>query len=176
MNLLDLFLASVIAYCLIRGVFRGLIKELSSIIGVLGGFYAAYSYYSLLSNHLSRWVGNSGYVNIISCLSIFLGVYLGISLLGSLIKYLMDIVFLGWIDRFCGLFFGTLKGLLIAAVIIVPLTTFLPRNTAILKDSVIVRYTSQISAVLVHVGTTDMQQLFAQRLKELKISWQQRIK
>lgn len=176
MNLLDLLLASVIAYCLIRGVFRGLIKELSSIVGVLGGFYAAYSYYSLLARHIIRWVGNSGYANIISCLIIFLGVYLAISLMGTLMKYLLDIVFLGWVDRFCGLFFGTLKGMLIVAAIVVPLTTFLPRNTTMLKDSIIVRYTAQISAVLVHVGSTDMQHLFTQRLKELQISWRQKIK
>jgi membrane protein required for colicin V production len=29
----------------IRGIFRGLVRELASIVGVLGGFYAAYSYY-----------------------------------------------------------------------------------------------------------------------------------
>jgi len=37
MNPFDTIIAIILGYCLIRGFFRGLIKELSSIIGVLGG-------------------------------------------------------------------------------------------------------------------------------------------
>ena len=44
MNYLDIIIVVILSYCVIRGVFRGLIKELSSIIGVFGGFYAAYTY------------------------------------------------------------------------------------------------------------------------------------
>ncbi len=171
MNLLDVVLASIIGYCLIRGIFRGLIKELSSIVGVLGGFYAAYSYYPLVARHFSKWIENDGYANMAACLILFVGVYLIISLMGVLIKYLMNIVFLGWTDRLCGLAFGTLKGLLIVAVIVVPLTTFLPKNSKILKDSTIVRHTVGISALMVHVASTDMKLLFKDNLKELKKTW-----
>ena len=45
MNPFDILMLIILAYGLIRGIFRGLVRELASIIGVLGGFYAAYSYY-----------------------------------------------------------------------------------------------------------------------------------
>jgi len=173
-NLLDFVLASVIGYCLVRGIFRGLIKEVSSIIGVLGGFYAAYSYYPLMARALSRWISNTGYANIIGCLILFVGVYLAISLLGVLIKYLMNIVFLGWTDRICGLVFGTLKGLLIVSVVVVMLTTFLSKNAAILQESIIVRHTIGVSDVMVKVASADMKALFSDHLKELKQTWRQR--
>lgn len=172
MNLLDFVLASIIGYCLVRGIFRGLIKELSSIIGVLGGFYAAYSYYPHVTKHLMRWLANSGYANILSCLILFAGVYLLISIAGVLIKYLMDIVFLGWTDRMCGLFFGTIKGLLIVSVIVVMLTTFLPKNAAILSESIMVRHTMGISTMMVRAASTDMKTLYKDHLKELKRTWQ----
>jgi membrane protein required for colicin V production len=36
------FILTILSYGLIRGIFRGLVREISSIVGVLGGFYAAY--------------------------------------------------------------------------------------------------------------------------------------
>ena len=172
MNLLDFVLATIIGYCLVRGIFRGLIKEISSIIGVLGGFYAAYSYYPHVTKLLSHWIANTGYANIVSCLILFIGLYLLISIIGVLIKYLMNIVFLGWTDRVCGLIFGSLKGLLIVSVIVVMLTTFLPKNSSILKRSLIVRHTVGISSVMVKVASADMEKLFSEHLKELRHTWQ----
>ena len=174
MNLLDIVLATIIGFCLIRGIFRGLVKELSSIIGVIAGFYAAYSYYPLVADLLKRWISDSGYANILSCLILFVGVYIGISILGALIKYLMNIVFLGWTDRICGLIFGTLKGVLIVSVIVVMLTAFLPKNAVMLKESIIVRHTMVISAAMVRVASVDMKKLFTDHVKELKQSWQRK--
>ena len=48
MNPFDMVIVVILSFCLIRGFFRGLIKELASIVGVLGGFYAAYTYYPIL--------------------------------------------------------------------------------------------------------------------------------
>ena len=45
MNLLDMLMIAVLSFCAIRGIFRGLVSELFAIIGVLSGFYAAYTYY-----------------------------------------------------------------------------------------------------------------------------------
>lgn len=174
MNLLDIVLATIIAFCLIRGIFRGLIKELSSIIGVVAGFYAAYSYYPLVADLFKRWITDTGYANIIGCLVIFVGVYIGISIAGVLIKYLMNIVFLGWTDRICGLIFGTLKGVLIVSVLVVLLTAFLPKNAVILRDSIIVRHTMVISSTMVRVASVDMKKLFQDHVKDLKQSWQRK--
>jgi len=99
MNFFDIIVIVILGYCLIRGVFRGFIKELSSIIGVLGGFYAAFTYYMVVAKPLSKWIANSGYLNILSFLIIFCGVFIMISILGVIINYLLKIVFLGWLDR-----------------------------------------------------------------------------
>jgi membrane protein required for colicin V production len=171
MNLLDFILVVILAYCLIRGIFRGLVKELSSIIGVLGGLYAAYAYYPLVAKWLSKWIKNTGYQHILSCLVLFLGVYLIVSLAGVIIKYFMNIVFLGWTDRLCGAFLGTVKGLLLAAILILVLTTFLPKNASILRDSIITRNMMHVSATLVRAASKDMKLLFSAKMKELNKSW-----
>jgi len=81
MNPFDMLATVIFAFCVIRGIFRGLIKEMSSIVGVLAGYYAAYSYYSEIAKLLSRWMTNSAYVNILSFLVIFCAVFFIVSIL-----------------------------------------------------------------------------------------------
>lgn len=174
MNLLDYALIVILGYCLIRGIFRGLIKELSSIVGVLGGYYAAYTYYHEVAGYLARWVTNPGYQRIISFLIIFGAIFLAVGFAGFVIKYLMNIAFLGWTDRICGAIFGSVKGLLITTVIVLVLTTFLPKNVAILKNSLIAQHMMQFSAYLIKVTPDEMKQSFGVKVKELNKSWQKR--
>jgi membrane protein required for colicin V production len=171
MNLLDILLIVILVYCLVRGIFRGLVREISAIIGVLGGLYAAYTYYPLLVDVLSRWISNTGYLNILSCLGLFFTVFFVISVVGSMIKYFLNIVFLGWTDRLGGAFFGTIKGALIAAILVLVLTTFLPKNAALIRGSLIARHTMELSAVLTRTASNDVKSLFGAKMKALHQSW-----
>ncbi|MEJ2158739.1 MAG: CvpA family protein [Desulfobacteraceae bacterium] len=171
MNLLDIVLAAIAAYCIIRGVFRGLIKELSSIVGAMGGFYLAYTYYPLLAKNIAHWVTDTGYQRIISFLIIFVVVFLAVSFAGIVIKYLMNIAFLGWTDRICGLFFGSVKGILIITVLLLVLTTFLPKNAAVIKRSWVAHRIIPLSAFLIKITPDEMKHSFGAKAKELKKSW-----
>ena len=171
MNLLDGVLAVILGYCLIRGIFRGLIKEASAIIGVLGGYYAAYTYYPSIARLLTNWVTNPGYLNIISFLFLFLAVFWIVSIAGVVLKYLMNIAFLGWTDRISGALFGGLKAILINLVLILVLTTFLPRNAAIIKDSRGAQGLMRFSAYLVKAAPKEMKHSFETKMKALNKSW-----
>ena len=118
MTVLDVVMIVITGFCLIRGIFRGLIKEISSIVGVLAGYYAAYTYYGYPAKLLSQWLSNSGYINLLSFFIIFCLVFLIISILGVIIKYLLSISHLGWADRISGAVFGLTKGILIAAILL----------------------------------------------------------
>ncbi|MBI5063899.1 MAG: CvpA family protein [Desulfatitalea sp.] len=176
MNLIDYLLAVILVYCLIRGIFRGLVKELSALIGVLGGFYFAFNYYPQMTKTLERWITTTAYAQIISFLILFFGVYLVVSIAGVIIKYLMNIAWLGWTDRLTGALFGAIKGVLIVSVIVAILTTFLPKNTTFLRDSLLVRHTMGISTLLVQAASADMKSLFDTHLKELNQTWQRKTK
>ena len=174
MNPLDYLLAAILVYCLVRGIFRGLIKELSSIIGVLGGLYAAYTYYRVLAEPLSGLITDTAWLSIVSSLILFFGVYLAVSILGVVIKYFMNIVFLGWTDRICGAGLGAVKGLLMAAALITVLTTFMPKNAPILRNSLVARNMARVSETLIQAASKDMKNLFGQKMKELSKSWSSR--
>ena len=171
MNPFDVFIIIIICYSVIRGLFRGLVKEVSSIIGVLGGFYAAYSYYPMVAKLLSRFIAEPAYLNILSFLIIFCGILIGISILGVVIKYLLNVAFLGWIDRICGVGFGLIKGVLIVTVIFIILTTFLSRGAPLIKNSILAPHVIWISEKMVGLVSEDMKKDFFEKLEEFKEAW-----
>lgn len=171
MTVIDVVMFVIVGFCLIRGIFRGLIKEVSSIVGVLAGYYAAYTYYGYPAQLLSKWLSNPGYINILSFFIIFCLVFLTISILGVIIKYLLSISSLGWADRICGALFGLLKGVLITAVVLVALTAFLPKGAPVVKKSLLAPHVALISETMVKVVPKQMKQEFNVKLKEVRSFW-----
>ena len=171
MNPFDVFIILIMGYSIIRGLFRGLVKEVSSIIGVLGGFYAAYSYYPMVAKLLSGVIDEQSYLNILSFLIIFCSILIIISILGVVIKYLLNVAFLGWIDRICGLGFGLIKGVLIVSVIFIILTTFLSKGAPIIKKSILAPHVIWISEKMVGLVSDDMKKDFFTKLDEFKKAW-----
>ena len=172
MNFFDITVIVILGYCLIRGIFRGLVKELSSIIGVFGGFYAAYTYYPILAKPLSKWIANTGYLNLLSFMIIFCGVFIIISILGIIINYLLKIVFLGWLDRVSGAMFGAVKGILIVSVLLIALTAFLPKGTPVIKDSLLSPYVTLVSEKMAKVISKDMKHDFSIKIATIKKAWE----
>lgn len=171
MNPFDILIIVILGYCLVRGLFRGLVKEISSIIGVLGGFYAAYSYYTLVAKWLSRVISNTSYLHILSFLVIFCFVLIIVNILGIIIKYLLDIAFLGWVDRIFGILFGFSKGVLIVSILFIILTTFLPKGAPIIKNSLLAPHVIWVSENMARVISKEMKQEFSDKLGELKEAW-----
>lgn len=172
MNLFDILIIIILLYCLVRGIFRGLLKELSSLVGVLGGFYAAYTYYHEVGKLLNRWIDNPNYVNILSFLLVFICVFLIISILGIIIKYILKIVFLGWVDRIFGAVFGILKGILIASVLLIVFTAFLPDSSDIIKTSKTSHYLAGISNKMIKVTPKDLKREYQKKIKDIEKVWE----
>ena len=171
MNPFDILIIIILVYCVVRGLFRGLVKEVSSIFGVLGGFYAAYSYYPPVANLLTRLVTDEAYRNILAFLIIFCCVLILINVLGIIIKYLLNVAFLGWVDRVFGLLFGMTKGILIVSVLFIILTTFLTKGAPIIKNSLLAPHVMLVSENMAKVVSADMKKKFQKNLDELKNAW-----
>ena len=176
MNALDIVISVIFGFCLVRGIFRGLIKEFSSIIGVFGGFYAAYTYYPDFAALVSGWISDAAYRNILSFFVIFCGIFIGIGIVGILIRYVINSASLGWVDRVCGLGFGGIKGILIVSVILLVLTTFLPRKASIVQDSLLAPRVVMVSESLAKALPEDMREQFSSKMAELREVWDKGIR
>jgi membrane protein required for colicin V production len=170
-NALDIITALIVGFCLIRGIFRGLIKEITSILGVFIGFYAAYIYYPILARWLSDLIANRSYLHILSFFLIFVTVLLAVGFVGMILRHLLKAAALGWADRILGGTFAMVKAVLIVSVLLIALTTFLPENAPVIKNSLLAPRVSAISEKLVAVVPGEMKERFRNNIKALRISW-----
>nr|HID58117.1 CvpA family protein [Desulfobacterales bacterium] len=171
MNVLDITIVAVVGYCFLRGIFRGIVREIASIIAVFVGLYGAYIYYPLLAHGLSEWIGNKSYANIISFLLIFFFIIVFIAFMARLIKYIFKASFLGWLDHLFGGVFGMIKGILIVSVLTITLTTFLPGQASSIKKSFLSSYVIAISEKIAALVPKEMKQKFYKNIKEFKKDW-----
>jgi membrane protein required for colicin V production len=173
MNILDILILVILGFCLVRGIFRGIIKELTSIVGVFVGFYIAYNYYSVVANVISRFFTNQAYLNIVSFFLAFTILFLAVGLVGVILKRVFKLVALGWADRLLGATFGFVKAVLIVSILLVPLTAFLPKKSSIVKDSRLAPYATAISQVMVTVVPEEMKEKFGDNINALKEAWKE---
>jgi membrane protein required for colicin V production len=94
-----------------------------------------------------------------------------VNLLALVIKYVLRIVFLGWLDRLGGAAFGVVKGVLIVSVIFLVLTAFLPKGTPLIRDSMSAPYVSMVSEKLAALVSNDVKTEFSAKLDALKKAW-----
>lgn len=171
MNPFDIVIIVILSFCLLRGIFRGLVKEVSGLIGVLAGFYAAFTYYTEIAKFLSRWISDVSYCNILSFLIIFCGVLIIVNILGIIIKYILKIASMGWIDRISGAGFGIIKAVLIVSILLIMLTTFLPKGSPVVRNSMFAPYITMVSEKLAKVIPQSMKDQFSVKLKDFKETW-----
>ncbi len=172
MNAFDIIIVVILGYGLIWGIFRGLVKEVSSIIGVIGGLVAAYLYYGTVAGWLTGLVSNPAYRNILAFMVLFCGVVIVVNVIAIVLKYLLNLIFLGWLDRLGGAGFGLVKGVLIVSVLFMVLTAFLPKGAPLIKDSVGAPYVALVSEKIAAVASSDATREFTSKLGELKKAWQ----
>jgi len=170
MNGFDLVVLVIILFCMIRGLFKGLIREVSGIVAVIAGFYGAFTYYWLLSDRLAFLITTQETRHLVSFGLLFCAVLVAVGVLSAVIRKLLHLVFLGWVDRTFGLIFGTAKGALIVSVLFVMLTAFIPAGTARLTaGSESAPYLAQISRTMTLFVSRTMRAGFLQQLEKLKV-------
>lgn len=161
----------ILGYCLIMGFFRGLINELSAICGVIGGFFAAYAFYSPVAGWLSRTISDPAYRKIISFFIIFIIIIVLVGITTLIVKYLLKTASFGWLDRISGAAFGTIKGIMIISIILLVLTAFLQKGSPLIKDSVMSPRVTLISEKIAVCISKEMKRQYQLNVKELKKIW-----
>lgn len=172
MNLFDLAILAILCFCLIRGVFIGIIRGLFSVAGILVGFFGASAFYREVAESLLYWIPNASHFNLLSFLSIFFGFLFTISILGVIVNYLLKIEFLSWMKRILGAVIGIIQGILFVSVLLLTLTAFLPKGAPIIKNSLFSSYFISVSEKMSKIVSKDMRHKYVAKIGEYKTSWE----
>jgi membrane protein required for colicin V production len=124
LGLVDISILVILGFFLLKGAFRGLLKEVSSLLGlVLGGVFAFTFHLPLaqllqdsfdLPPQLCVWG---------SFLAIFLLIVVLFAVIGFVLHRFVKIVFLGGFNRLAGAIFGIIQGVVILSIILLALNS-----------------------------------------------------
>ena len=147
MNILDFIILGLIAFFLIKGIFRGFFREISSLAGIIFGLLIGNHYHPQMANFLKAYIPFEKALPLISFIILFILVVIFFNLSGILLHHLFKKLLIGWLDRGLGIGLALTKGVIISYLLIVLLTFFMPSKSPLIAKSkaaraVIVTYQS----------------------------------
>ncbi len=116
MNFFDYFLLTMIGFSGLFATLRGLLREVVGILGWILAFVGASRYSGRFAAQFFDWIDSPDLRQIIAFVVIFITVLIIMGIIGQLIKKLASEAGLSALDRFLGLIFGLLRGVLIITI------------------------------------------------------------
>ncbi|SVD61474.1 uncharacterized protein METZ01_LOCUS414328 [marine metagenome] len=153
MSFFDFFIIFIVGICFLFSFYKGMVREVFSLLGYLCGYILAIDYYedmasylqSMISQEIMQRVSEFAIVftvfKIIIAVFIFFTVKIILDLVGKMIrKGVEGTVIISFPDRLVGGILGAIKGLIIVVIILFPLSLFDGFYEKIVKGSVIAPY------------------------------------
>lgn len=118
MNVFDLLILLVLVLFVFKGFRRGFLREIAGLLGIVFAFILAVRLMDDFSLLLGHFLGLSPRVAVlVTAVAIFIVALIAILMLARMIRKVMDLAALGWIDRLLGSLFGLAKGVVIVSIL-----------------------------------------------------------
>lgn len=117
MSLLDIFIMVVLALMGLRGLLRGLIKEVAALTALVLGGWLAYRFHGVAAVPLRTLMPEAA-AQVVAFVALLILVGLAAHLLGNLLTSLVQLALLGWVNRLGGIAVGLLEGGLLLGMIL----------------------------------------------------------
>ncbi len=132
---LDIALAVIMGYFFLRGIFRGVVKEVVAVLGFFVAFWVASQYWPLGEEHLKAIFDLPGQRGAVSFILVFLVVYFLISIISIFVDKIVKLTISPLASALLGAVVGVLKGVLVCAIILMGVQTFLGPNEKFFTNS-----------------------------------------
>lgn len=118
-NIVDISIGIFLAYGVYQGFQKGLIYQLSSLLGLILGIYGAIHFSDYISNYLAshQELIDPKYTKITAILATFIGILIAIHFLGKVIDSVLSLTGLGSLNTIGGIVFALTKQLIIIALL-----------------------------------------------------------
>ena len=116
-------------------MYKGLLDTICSVVGVVGGLYAASAYASTVGAMMGDWFELKEHqLYVIAYIVVFVGVALIVLIVTKIVEQFLKAMTLSWVNRLLGGLFGLLKYALIVSIVLNLLDVFHQR-TGLLKET-----------------------------------------
>lgn len=167
MNALDIAVIVILAFFILKGLFRGFIKEVLSILGLVLAFFAATQYYDRLALELTPYLGNPSWRNVTSFVLVFFGVYLAVGLIGLVLDRLVTLTLAKPLNMLAGALVGLVKGAFLSTLIFFVVAAFVSASSPLLTTSLTWPYFKLISRAIAQATPSDIKDRFEAQKKSL---------
>jgi membrane protein required for colicin V production len=135
MNGFDIAAAIVICLFLIKGIIRGFVKEIASIFGLIISFALASLFYSSGAVFFDPFIDTASYRDVLGFVLVFLAVYIIILVIGLLLDKIVKTTMAKPLNITLGALVGLLKGVFLAALLLLVVSSFVAPDEPLLRDS-----------------------------------------
>ena len=118
--LIDVIFIALIILFTLRCALKGFISELMSMASIVLGLLAALYFYKNGGELVRvKWMPNLKIIpEIIAFIALFLIVFIAIKILEAILKDIIEGIRLGSADRFLGIFFGLVEGIIVVSLVL----------------------------------------------------------
>ena len=119
MTLFDIVILLLLAGFILKGMWRGLLRELCSLCGLFGGLFLAVQYHAPLAELLMERVAWPNQLCVmIAFVALLLLTVIFFGLLGFVLSRFIKLLFLGGFNRVAGALFGLVQGGLLLTLVL----------------------------------------------------------
>ncbi len=130
----DFVIIGLLALFIARGIWLGLLKQVTGLLSLYLGYFVASQYHDRLFPFLKDISENPKVVFVISFIILFVATYVVAMLLGKGMAYVIEITISKWFDRFLGAFLGAAKAVIVVILLHMILGSILAPESTILRD------------------------------------------
>ena len=125
MNYLDIIIAIILFLFGFKGLRKGLIIEVVTLLAFCAGIYGAMHFSDFTAAHMQDFMEiDPKYLNTIAFVLTFIILVVLVNLIGKLVSKWVKSMNLGFFDKLGGFLFGIIKGVLLCSVLLMVLNNF----------------------------------------------------
>ena len=166
----DVLVLVIFLAFLARGIWIGFIRQISSLLAMVGGFLLAGYFDNEFYRFILPYFNDSHTAFLITYILLFIAFFFLIKLVGLGLTKVMDITLSTWFDRAVGGLFGIIKGIFITSLIFVVITSYLSGSNKYLNKSITYPFLKQSSKViLTFIRDHDLRSYFIPKEPAIKL-------
>lgn len=148
MNYFDYILITIVGLSMVLSIWRGFVREIISLIGLILAFFIAGRMSADVGALLHDWIENNTIANVAGFVIIFVFIMIVVGIISALIRKLVDMADLTATDRTLGVFFGAARGVFLIGVAFLAYTSYAKPDQTWMQKSLLTPYALQLSDLI----------------------------
>lgn len=148
MNFFDYILIALVGLSMVLSLWRGFVREIISLIGLVAAFLVAARLSAQAGDFLGEWITNATVADIAGFVLVFVIIMTLVGIIGAIIRKLVGMADLTATDRTLGIFFGAARGLLLIGLCFLVYTSYTKPDKPWMKQSLLTPYAVSLGDML----------------------------